>query len=354
MKPLRTGFSNDSIRSVLIVNLGGFGDLLLATPFFREARRMFPLAKMTLLCVASSAPVLEGNPWLDSVVALPGLKPRNMPAALPVLWPVRRPELLINMLPIAGWKGALKFRLLHTLLAPEHSVGLDTAGRGRFFSIPVYEEEWGQWGAVDNYLKLLGRLGGRTDIRHPELFLGKTTDSPLPEHSGRWVGIHPGASIPARRWSTNRYAEAIRQLAQDYPDLQFVVTGTVEEVEISQALIRQSALPKERIHNYCGKTALTGLTAILRQLSLYLTNDTGTMHLAAALGIPMVVLWGPGNVYHTSPIANPHLIRLLRVDIDCAPCTFTHCSHQTCLERISVEQVLDASRNLLDGGEKRG
>ncbi|WP_053059685.1 glycosyltransferase family 9 protein [Pandoraea faecigallinarum] len=159
--------------------------------------------------------------------------------------------------------------------------------------------------------------------------------------SGRWLVIHPGASAPSRRWPVERFAEAGAQLARDFDGV--AVTGGQDEhalVATVCARIGKKALP------LAGALSLGRLAALIERADLLVANNTGPVHIAAAVGTPVVDLYALTNPQHR-PWQVPH--RVLNVDVPCRNCYRSECAvpGHPCLSGVSPDAVVAAARHLL-------
>ena len=162
----------------------------------------------------------------------------------------------------------------------------------------------------------------------------------LPE---RFVAISPGAVYgPAKAWPAGRYAELARGL-RDRTGLPVLVLGTAGEHELGE----QVRAGGEGIVNWCGTTDLPGLAAVLARAALLVSNDSGAMHVMAALGRPQVALFGSTSPVWTGPV-NPKAV-VISEPPPCAPCFARTCrfGHTNCLEKLTVSRVLEAALALL-------
>ncbi len=157
------------------------------------------------------------------------------------------------------------------------------------------------------------------------------------------VGVCPGAAYgPAKRWPADRFAQAARSLMRSHR-ARVILMGSAGEREELSLLARE--LGQEAL-NLAGKTDLPRLAALLSQCHLLLCNDSGPMHLAAALGVPVVAVFGSTDPAATSPMG-PH--RIVSLGLPCSPCFRRHCphGHHNCLLGVEVKDVVGAARELL-------
>jgi ADP-heptose:LPS heptosyltransferase len=128
-------------------------------------------------------------------------------------------------------------------------------------------------------------------------------------------------------------------MAREYPDVDFAILGGKDDEPLGSAISRMAP---DRCLNLCGQTTLPEMVEWVRLSDLMVTNDTGPMHVAAALGKPMVGIFGPTDPHRTGPYR--HLENVIRVDLPCEPCLKSHCTYEKpmeCLRAISPAMVLD-------------
>jgi heptosyltransferase-2 len=159
----------------------------------------------------------------------------------------------------------------------------------------------------------------------------------------RFVAVAPGAVYgPAKAWPVDSYRELGRSL-RDRTGLPVLVLGIAEE----QALGEQVRAGAEGILNWCGATDLPGLIAVLSRAALLVSNDSGAMHVAAALGRPQVAIFGSTSPVWTGPLGPQATVLIRR--LPCAPCYARTCryGHYDCLRAVKVEEVLEAALSRL-------
>ena len=161
---------------------------------------------------------------------------------------------------------------------------------------------------------------------------------------GPLVGVHPGATNSrAKVWQASRYAEVASKLAETR-DGQVVILGGVTEGLLAEEV--RARVPKERVLMLQGKTSLGELMGVLSELSVFLTNDSGPMHLAAALGVPTVAVFGPTDSRETGPYSS--IARVVREPVECSPCLYRDCPiDHRCMEQVTPERVYEEALALV-------
>jgi heptosyltransferase-2 len=161
---------------------------------------------------------------------------------------------------------------------------------------------------------------------------------------GPWVGVNPGAFYgTAKRWRPERFAAAADRVARRAGASVAIVGGAAER-PLGEAIAGQLKAPSRVL---CGETTLGELVGVLSSLRLLLTNDSGPMHLAAALGTPLVAVFGPTDWRETAPVSSR--ARLVREEVECSPCLLRECPiDHRCMDRIGVERVAAAALELVE------
>lgn len=203
------------------------------------------------------------------------------------------------------------------------------------------------------YLELLRAMGWSGE--------GGSVDLAVPEEAKKWalgvlggkapdrclVGICPGAAYgPAKRWPLERFADAARSLMRSHGARVILMGNSAERKELAH----MAAELGQDVLNLAGNTDLPRLAAVLAQCDLLLCNDSGPMHLAAALKVPVVAVFGSTDPTATAPLG-PH--RIISLRLACSPCLRRVCpdGHYRCLLGVQVGDVVGAARELLGCGE---
>ena len=163
----------------------------------------------------------------------------------------------------------------------------------------------------------------------------------LLDPASRWIGLNPGAAFgSAKRWLPERYAEAGERLARER-GASLAILGSAAERPLGEEIASRVQVPARVL---CGETSLPQLVGVLAQLELLLTNDSGPMHLAAAVGTPLVAIFGPTDATETAPVGR-HV--LVREPVHCSPCLLRECPiDHRCMTRVTTARVVDAAHEL--------
>jgi heptosyltransferase-2 len=303
------------------------GDVVLSLPALRDVRRLFPEARLEVLARPWVADLYRAVPEVDGVIESHGhradvsalrdrfdltlLLPNSFASAL-VVWRAGIPE---------RWGYATDGRgllLTRRCRAPE-------AARGR--------------SQVYYYRSMLEGLGLATEgppdasLRCPDEWGARGAE--LLGDDGPWIGVNPGAFFgSAKRWPPERFA-AVADTVARRTETRVAIVGGPAERPLAEAIAEGLEAPARVL---CGETTLGELVGVLSRLSLLLTNDSGPMHVAAALGTPLVAVFGSTDWRETPPVGETS--RIVREETDCAPCLLRECPiDHRCMTRVRIDRV---------------
>lgn len=311
------------------------GDVVLSLPALRDLRRRFPAARLEVLARPWVAELYRAVPGVDAVAESRGhaadVESLRGRFDLGVLLPNSFGTALVL------WRAALPDRW-----------GYATDGRGvlltRSCRVPASVRGRSQ---VYYYRAMLEGLGlaveGEPDasLACPDEWAAR--GRALLADDGPWVGVNPGAFFgTAKRWLPERFAAAADLVARRVGASVAVVGGAAER-PLGEAIAEQLRAPSRVL---CGETTLGDLVGVLSNLRLLLTNDSGPMHLAAALGIPLVAVFGSTDGTETAPVS-PRA-RVVCENVECAPCLLRECPiDHRCMTRVGVDRVASAALELV-------
>ncbi len=348
---------------ILIINLGGLGDILLSLPALQALRRHYAGSELSLLVSARNYDFARSLAVADRVYkfylefggTIPGGK---IARDIGTVNSLRQQEfdLAVNMRTLASHKSAQKMKLLMALIKPKVKAGRDTAGRGHFLDIKIPETDPGQAYERDYDIATAAALGAvvtnnKITLKIDEQARQTTTQILARENitaSDIVIGIHPGG-LPSRRWPQERFAQVIAELKQQVK-CKFVLTGSRDEYQLAEDL---AGADKSQIINLSGKLTILELEALIERCRIFITNDTGPMHLAAVLETPLVAVLGPGEIIRFDPRNISGQAVVLYQQTDCAPCNNKECASLKCLKAITVTDVVAAVMGLWQKTERR-
>ncbi len=351
---------SDELRKILAIELGGLGDLLLATPSLRALKQRYPDARLDVLVIPRSAEMVEGLPYIDRVRRLDLADARPLrwlrdPAALRrllhALWSLRREryDAALNLRTISSFSGALKMAAIFAACGARIKAGRDTEGRGFFLNRRAPEKDFDQVLEAEFAARVVRLLDVEVTDMTFDIPITPVDEAAADELLRRHglgerplLGLNPGAAWPSKIWPVERFAAVADALRREF-DCDVAATGAPGERPLAQRLVE---LAEPGVVNLAGETSLRQLAALLKRLRLFITNDTGPMHIAAAVGVPLVGIFGPGEYDRYKPIGPPERVVALRAQVDCSPCPRYACSSMKCLFAIEVDDVLEPAMRL--------
>lgn len=342
-----------SALKILILKPSSLGDIIQALPVLRLLKLHLPRAEIFWWVDARFARLLGGDPDLAGLVLFDRERWTS-----PLRWPEMARSVRWMRTQQFDWvidlQGLLRSAAFAWLARGNLLIGLNTLreggreGASGFYDVAVEVPEGTH--AVGRYLAVLPALGVpvRADFQwlpnRPAVAADVRKKWPETAHSGpeRWIAIQPGARWATKRWPGQYFADLARLFAEKAADARLVVMGGRDDKSLGDLIAR--AAPGS-VLNLCGQTTLPEMIEWLRLCSLMITNDTGPMHAAAALGVPVVALFGPTDPRSTGPYGQ--LENVLRIDLPCSPCFKAYCRWKApmeCLTAISPGTVFEFAR----------
>ncbi len=331
---------------ILVMKLGAVGDLVLITPSLRALRARFPKAQIQVVVGREGHELIQRCPYVDDLIVYDrqrdgrlggllrlGAKLRRAQFDLVIDFQNNRASHWLGFLSAApqryGWDGRRwSWLLTHHLNPPKTAIP-----------------------PVENQFRLLGLLGIQGASTHLELWPGPSDEAQAGSLlKDAWVAenqpvvvIHPGSHPRwvSKRWPWERYVQLIDELGQ-IARARVILTGSDQERQLGEQIYKAA---KVKPVSVMGRTSLNELAALIRRAHCFVGSDTAPLHIAAAVGTPLVALFGSTDpVRHLPP--SPRL-RLHKVDLPCSPCYRPVCprlgaGHMECMKEISVEAVRDS------------
>ncbi len=338
---LPPGLSPEDLKpfQILIRSSNWLGDAAMSVPAVRAIKTGRPDARVTIAAPEKIAPMWKLVPEVDAIIPLPGsrllsvvqllgrepsfdvaiLFPNSVRAALES-WLTRIPRRV-------GYRGHWRRWLLNQIVPVPRKPGPPEHHSLRFLRIA---RECG----ADAFNFDTSLPGVQYSTSNVQLAINR---QPIK------IGLCPGAEYgPAKRWLPERFAEAAEKISAQ-SSVRWILFGTPRDATVGDQI---AAALGDHCVNRVGQTTLDQLIDELRECRLLLTNDTGTMHLAALLGVPVVAIFGSTEPRLTSPLGNGHIV--LRHHVECSPCFLRECPIDfRCMKAVSVQEVANAASSIL-------
>lgn len=344
-------------QRILVIQMAKIGDLLCATPVFREIKQRYPQAHLSVMATAQNAPLLQANPRVDAFVMAEAKKFRGLMGKCRLVRLLRqgRYDTVVCLNAGAAYALGTLWALIPRRLAVQSNVG----GTSHRLAARL-------WGDVElhrgdqliqaTYLALLSRLGivgGRVD---KEVFAvagaQKKVDKLLGglnhgQVSAPLIGIGVSSANRLKALGDEKIIAIARHLLAVRPTARLVLIGSADDK--SEALRIAAQLPATAVINACGTLGIAELPVLLQRLTVFIGVDSGVTYMADAVNTPIVSVAGPVDMQETRPLGN-RVIILQRTDLLCAPCSHTFNAPYTCrvgtracIEGIDARQIADAA-----------
>ena len=335
------------MRRVLVVRLRSIGDTVLATPSLIALRRFLPDAQIDILLEDWVAPVLEGFDAVDNVLTVS----RNSKKSR---FEVAR-QIRVNKYDVAfNLHGGTTATFFVRVSGAKHRVGFADYQYGFLYnhllssSADFWQKEFTH--SAEQQLALLGFVGVPVEDQ-PKSYLTVTaiaqssisqnlkSQIPIPKSQfPNYALIHPVAAFDTKQWATKNFARIAEYL--NAKELQIVAVATEKEREVLENLKNLSRVPITTFDNL----TLPEITALAIRAKIFVGNDSGIAHIAAAVQTPSVVIFGSSNINHWRPWTDaPN--EIVYEKLPCRPCAGYFCkefSEPECIKRVSVESVIEA------------
>ena len=327
---------------ILIRSSNWLGDAVMSVPAVRAIKDGRPDIHVTIAAPDKIAPMWKLIPEVDAIIPLPEgsllpvvrLLKQQMPFDVAILFPnslrVALESWLSGIPRRVGYRGHWRSWLVNQIVREPRKPGPPEHHSLRF-------------------LRIARECGAETErtsnVQRPTLNVQLSDSDQLStiNHQPLKIGLCPGAEYgPAKRWLPERFAEAAAKITAQ-SSAQWILLGTKNDAAIGEQI---AAAIGDHCVNRIGQTTLDQLIDELRRCRLLLTNDTGTMHLAALLGVPVVAVFGSTEPRLTGPLGNGHTI--LRHHVECSPCFLRECPIDfRCMKAVSADEVAGAVLSML-------
>jgi lipopolysaccharide heptosyltransferase II len=347
----RVQSSEADFKRILIARTDRIGDVLLSTPVIKALRHRYPYAYIAMMVSPYAKEIIEGNPYLDEVIIYDkdakdkswqrsmrfalNLKKKKFDLAL-ILHPTNR----VHMLAF--------FARIPRRIGYDRKMGFLLTDRIK------HTKQLGEKHELDYNLDLIKCLGIIPEDK--ELYI------PLRPEAEKWVeslflqegiketdrllAIHPGASCPSKVWPNERFAQVADRLIEKYGFKTLIISSPkdIKKAELALANMRCPAI------NLAGKTSLTQLASLLKRCTLFISNDSGPVHIASAVGTPVIAIFGRGqkglSPKRWGPVGKKD--RFLHKQVGCIACMAHNCKKEfACLKAITVDDILAVADSIL-------
>ena len=349
-----TSLADRDFSRILIIKPSAVGDVVHTLPLLVKLRRRYPSARIDWFITPENAELVRAHPALSNVVLFPrkqyarfATSPRATRGVFRLLGELRRARYYL----VVDVHGQARSAVFALATGAKCRVGYERAREWAWLAyshrvpVPTMDRH-----AVDRYLGLADIL--ELDRNPPDftIYLSPAIDEQARELlageglAGQpYAVISPGTTWETKFWPPERFGEVARYLAAR--GLRVLVVGAPADRERCRTVAQQCP----GAIDLAGRTSLGVLAAVMRQAAICVTNDSGTMHLAAALGRPLLSVFGPTNPLRTGPYERPEAV--VRLELECSPCLLRklrHCRHDhRCLRDLESSLVIERIEQVL-------
>jgi heptosyltransferase-2 len=326
---------------ILVRATNWVGDAVMSLPALQAIRTRFPQAHIAVLARPWVADLYEREPVADRVILLTSARgAKDLSGKWRAAQSLRRERFDCAIL----LQNAFEAALIAWLAGIPRRIGYNRDGRGLLLTDPIRLPDAGEIPGHQRfyYLEMLRRAG---------IIDGDLPDTPIQLSQtagprGRIVGVSPGAAFGgAKRWPAGRFAAAAAEIAAQL-GCSVAVFGSQNERELCEEVARSVEARGLVVRNFAAETTLRAFMDLVAGCLVYLTNDSGAMHVACALGVPTVAVFGPTDDSATGPVGS--WTRVVREPVDCSPCLLRECpTDHRCMERVAVSRVVEAALDLV-------
>jgi heptosyltransferase-2 len=346
---VRKKIDKAKVKRILIRATNWVGDAVMTLPALEAVKDNFPSAFITVLAKPWVEPIFRKHPAVDRILTFKkgeGMftDPGEMIRAIRL---IRKGRFDLAIL----FQNAFEAALLAYMGGVKYRIGYGTDGRGFLLTHKIIpSDEVLKIHQSVYYLSILRSMGWEAKDRNPTIYVSQEDKGSADRILGiegikerdLLVGLSPGAIFGgAKRWSPERFAEIGDRAVEEW-GARVLIFGSGREKEICSHVC--SSMVHQPL-NFCGRTSLNVAMGLISRCLLFATNDSGLMHISAALGVPTVAIFGPTDHVATGP-AGPKTM-IVKHEIECAPCLKPECpTDHRCMLRIESEEVWEAMERL--------
>ena len=341
-----------SSRNILIRTPNHLGDCIMSQPSVRAFAELLKEDRIVLIAPEWAGTIFDLRPNIE-IVAMPPDELHGLRGVAGQIKRLKKRKFDLGVILPPSFSSAAVF----SMLGVERRFGFTTDGRKLLINCPVIKPEQPKLHRMHQYQLLFEYAAGwkvKTDparIEPDEAAIVEAStllEKDKINEKDKYIVMAPQAVAESRRWGSDNYAALAQKLIDNY-NIAVVLLGTRKEFSAGEEVKKG----RKEIANLCGETDIASASAILNKAALFVGNDSGLAHLAAAAGAPIVVLSGADDPGETSPVT-PYKTVIIRDELDCISCVKNICplsgdEFMRCMNDIPVEEVFEAASFYLEG-----
>jgi heptosyltransferase-1 len=327
-------------KKILVVKPSSLGDIVHSLPFLNVLKRCFPKAEIHWIIAKGLEGLLEGHPminrlWIINKDAWKNIK--NVGSTVKELRVLFKELKKEKFDIVVDLQGLLRSGLITAATAAPVRIGFTEAREGSRVFYTHKVDGGKNIHAVDRYLKIAEFLGCDTsDVCFPFPLYKQSSPIILPSSEDYAVMV-PGARWKTKIWPPEKFGKLSSNLS-----LISIIVGSKRDIDTANKIVN---LSHSKALSLAGKTTLKELIEVIRHARFVISNDSGPMHIASALGVPIFAIFGPTDPVRTGPYGKGHTI--IKEDISCSPCFKRKCNDMKCMNSLSAKKVYKIIKNTL-------
>lgn len=340
------------IEKILIIRLSSLGDIVLTTPVIKSVKQKFPQSKIFFLTKSQYQDLLKSDPNIFSLIKFdPVKKHKGILGFLKLVKELKT----FNFDLVVDLHANLRSFFIRHLLKTGIKIKYDKRWWARFLLVHFKFLKAKSTHTVDSYLERLKKIGVNSFEKDPKIFLDQESENFLKdfliekkiEKDDIVVGIHPGARWETKRWIEEKFAK-VCQILNQKAELKIILFGDQKDQEVIERI--SSQIEDQKLFKAVN-LPLNKFMSLIKRCDCFITNDSGPMHIASALGVPVVAIFGPTHPrLGFSPMGSENIV--LTANVKCSPCSLhgekrCHKKSRYCMDLIEPEMVTDAVGRLL-------
>jgi len=345
-------FDFSTVKNVLIIMMGGIGNMIFLTPALKALRKTLPSSIFSFLLGPYSAEkAIEGSNLIDQKIIIEPKKFTGLSGNRRLIRKLRQEN--FNLSITSTGTNPLKSGFLCALAGIKYRLGENINRKGFFYNLRVPFDK--NQHEVESNIQLVKRLG--IEVEDRSLFIQRSKEDQNYAQKyfaqnnleGKLVlGVHPGSGIHQagfKRWAKERFSQLADRLISEL-GATVIFFGGAEETKLTEDISR---MMRSQPLLMTGQTTLSQTAALIEKCSLFISNDSGLLHVASAVNAPVVGIFGPTDPGRTGPY--PDSSAVIRNDVACSPCYAgkpVRCNHTECLNSITVHDVIEKVKQKLD------
>jgi heptosyltransferase-2 len=349
-------FDFSKVKNVLIIMMGGIGNMIFLTPALKAVRKALPSSTFSFLLGPYSAEkAVEGSNLIDQKIIIEPKKFTGLSGNIRLIRKLRQEN--FNLSITSTGTNPLKSGLLCALAGIKYRLGENINRKGFFYNLRVPFDK--NQHEVESNIHLIQRLG--IEVEDRGLFIQRSKEDQ--NYAQKYfaqnnlegklvVGMHPGSGIHQagfKRWAKERFSQLADRLISDW-DASVILFGGAEETKLAEDI---SGMMRSQPLIMTGQTTLSQTAALIEKCSLFISNDSGLLHVASAVNAPVIGLFGPTDPGRTGHY--PDSSAVVRKDMTCSPCYAgrpVRCDHSECLDSITVNDVIEEVKKRLNNHDR--